>query len=65
MFWKIVRIIFTVFLAATMAAAVFVPMAYDQRGCFAVGGEWLLVIGAGVLGWFYAKDETKNNQETK
>lgn len=57
MLYKFLRIIAAVLLAVTLAAAVLLPLVYDQRGYFAFGGEWFLIIGAGFAGYFYAKDD--------
>ncbi len=36
-------------LAGTGTGAVLIPVAYVERGYFAVGGEWVLIIAATVL----------------
>ncbi len=36
-------------LAGTGTGVVLIPVAYTERGYFAVGGEWILVIAAAVL----------------
>ncbi len=30
---------------AVLTALMLIPMAYKERGCWAAGGEWLLVMG--------------------
>ncbi len=36
-------------LAGTGTGAVLIPVVYAERGYFAVGGEWVLIIAAAVL----------------
>lgn len=38
-------------IASETAALMLIPAAYAERGYRAVGGEWLLIIAVGVLGY--------------
>lgn len=58
-FWRVSYTVGTVLLKiiltiATMVlvASHFIPLAYKERGYYAIGGEWLLIIGFGLLVWF-------------
>lgn len=46
-------------LAGAGTGAILIPVAYAERGCFAVGGEWILIIAAAVLTakCFHRKEE--------
>lgn len=46
-------------MAGMLMAAMVVPAAYAQRGYDAVGGEWILVMLAAVMGWQLGKEFTK------
>lgn len=41
---------------ALISAAVWLPVAYMERGYWAVGGEWLLIIATGVYCWWRAQE---------
>ena len=41
---------------ALISAAVWLPVAYMERGYWAVGGEWLLIIATGVYCWWRARE---------
>lgn len=58
-FWRVIYTIATflaklILTATTMVlvAAHFIPLAYKERGYYAIGGEWLLIVGFGLLVWF-------------
>ncbi len=36
-------------IAGTVTGIILIPVAYAERGCFAVGGEWVLIIATPVL----------------
>lgn len=41
---------------ALISAAVWLPVAYMERGYWAVGGEWVLIIATGVYCWWRARE---------
>ncbi len=67
-----IRLLLSIFLgvlAGIIAGVIFIPLAYAERGYYAVGGKWLLIIAADVLAtyavykldkWFCQKLTTKN-----
>lgn len=47
----IIRLMTTAF-AGTIAAALFVDIAAKERGYYAVGGEWIVIVGLTVVAWW-------------
>ena len=46
----LIRLMATAF-AGVIAATLFVDAAYQQRGYYSVGGEWIVIIGLTVVAW--------------
>ncbi len=47
---------FITLISGTITTAIFLSMAYAERGYFGIGGEWLLIIAAVALAWRYSAD---------
>lgn len=43
-------------LMVLLNALIWVPTAYYERGYWAIGGEWLLIIATGVYCWWRARE---------
>lgn len=46
-------------------ACLTLPAAYAQRGCMAIGGEWLLILAAGAAGAQLALALTKTRKKAR
>lgn len=46
----------TFLLGSGLAAVALLPTAYDSRGYWAVGGEWILILLAGFVSQFVLED---------
>ena len=57
--------------AGTLAAIPLLPLAYRERGGWAVGGEWLLILAAAVFGyalyhrWLFREPERSKHDRNK
>lgn len=46
-------------IGTSLGMAAFIPMAYAERGCCGVGGEWILIALCGAVGWHMFESEVK------
>ena len=46
----LIRLLATAF-GGVIAATLFVDAAYQQRGYYSVGGEWIVIVGLTVVAW--------------
>ena len=49
-------------LGTSLGMAAFIPMAYAERGYWGFGGEWILIVLCGAIGWNMFESEVKENE---
>lgn len=48
-------------LGISFSIIAFIPMAYAERGYWGVGGEWILIVLCGAIGWHMC-ERGENNE---